>query len=447
MYLRTAFSALISIWQPFSRDLSPLHPPVSGESAHELDVVGEGKALCPLIPWQLDFDLPTWQHPASSSAQSNCSWTDNHEQQYCVFADPHFNDGQGITVITTRERARHIFQSITSTSRRPSSPEPLFTTRHSGIKGRGIFATQHIHAGRLITQESPIIFVDRNLLAAVSSEEDRTPLEAFAIKKLPRIARQIFHELYPGLHGDSLEQRMWTNGYGVSGGPGPEWPGLESESDLGMVAVHANISVSVRRYMDDHIIASCLTSQQKINHSCRANAAAQWDWGSLAHKLWAARDIAAGEEITITYLDPIQNRRERQEFANNTLAFECACSHCNAPRELAELSDDRISEILLLEQSLENRQIAPAEPVAMAELLVSLYKEEDLYTNICKAYAIAALESNGAGHEYQARSWAYQSVKAGMIAGSGAGMEEYVEDMEALLNGARKHWSWKYRVH
>ncbi|TKW51458.1 hypothetical protein CTA1_13083 [Colletotrichum tanaceti] len=81
----------------------------------------------------------------------------------------------------------------------------------------------------------------------------------------------------------------------------------------------------------------------------------------------------------------------------------------------------------------------------MAELLVSLYKAEGLDTHICKAYALAAREWNGAGYEYQARLWAYQSVKAGLIAGSG--MDEYVKDMQALLDGARKHWSWRYRAH
>lgn len=190
-----------------------------------------------------------------------------------------------------------------------------------------------------------------------------------------------------------------------------------------------------------------LTASQKINHSCRSNAASQWDWTLLAHKLWAVRDIAAGEEITISYFDPIQTLRERQRYAKEALGFECACSHCQAAPNFANLSDDRINEIHLLQSYLEAREIAPAEPTAMAELLVNLYKQERLDSYLCKAYAIAAREWNGAGYEYQARAWAYKSVQAGLVAGTGTGMEEYVRDMEALLDGARRHWSWRYRLH
>lgn len=100
----------------------------------------------------------------------------------------------------------------------------------------------------------------------------------------------------------------------------------------------------------------------------------------------------------------------------------------------------------MLEGYLENRQIAPADPTAMAELLVSLYEQEGLYTYMAKAYALAAIEWNGVGQEYKARAWAYKSVQAGLGVGESSGVETYAEDMEDLLDGARAHWSWKHRV-
>ncbi|TEA14882.1 putative protein lysine methyltransferase SET5 [Colletotrichum sidae] len=75
-----------------------------------------------------------------------------------------------------------------------------------------------------------------------------------------------------------------------------------------MLAVHANIS--------------------KINHGCRSNAAAQWDRDRLAYKLFATRDIAAGEEITISYFGTILTFRERQTYTKQNLGLDCACSHC-----------------------------------------------------------------------------------------------------------------------
>ncbi|WQF90293.1 Putative SET domain superfamily protein [Colletotrichum destructivum] len=370
MHLSRVFGVVIYFGEAFSRYPSTLH--VTREIAGKLAVIRDDNALCPLSHRQPNFNFPTSQHNTSSDQQSTtCIWTDNNEKQYCVFADSHFNHGKGIAVITTPDRARHIFNSITSLSGHPSIPlEPLFTTRASGSKGRGIFAIKHIPAGSLITQESPIVFLDRNWMEDISSEEARTALQALAVEKLPSTTRQTVHELYAGPYAyeQSLKQRLWTNGYGVSSGPTLSWPGLESESDLGMIAIHANIS----------------------------------DWNLLAHRLYAVRDITTDKEITISYINPVQTFQEQQKYARDVLGFKCAYSQCKAPRKFADLSDDRINEILLLESYLESR-VAPAEPTAMAELLVSLYKQEGLDSYICKAYAIEAREWNSAGYKYQAR--------------------------------------------
>ncbi|KAF3807903.1 Histone-lysine N-methyltransferase SMYD3 [Colletotrichum gloeosporioides] len=429
MHLTKALSAFIYTRLAFCFDMSTLYTPISGHSSHTLALYVNDTLLCPVTRGQPEIYLSTPQNTTLSNQQSTCIWSDSHSKQYCIFSNPHFDHGKGITVITTPERILHIAKSIASAPDHHLSltRKASFRTSPSGSKGRGIFATRHIPAGSLITEEPPIILLDRNWVEDISSEEARASLQALAIAELPRPTRQTVDELFIGTSTKGLKQKIWTNGYGVSGGPAEDWPGLDDEADLGMIAVHANIS--------------------KINHSCRSNAASQWDWDLLAHRLWAVRDIAAGEEITISYFDPIQTPRERQHYSTDALGFKCACSHCQAPSKFAELSDDRVNEIHLLQGYLETREIAPAEPTAMAELLVNLYKQEGLDSYLCKAYAIAAREWNGAGYEYQARSWAYQSVEAGLVAGSGTGMEEYVRDMESLLDGARKHWSWRYRLH
>ncbi|TEA18705.1 hypothetical protein C8034_v011914 [Colletotrichum sidae] len=309
------------------------------------------------------------QHNTSSEGQSSCIWSDDQERQYCVFVDSRFDRGKGIAVITTPSRAQHLFNSNGSMlDRFGPSHEPLFTTRVTGIKGRGIFAIRHIAAGDLIAQEPPIFFLDNNLVEDISSREARDGLQALAISKLPRTTRETVRDLYGDGPTGNRTLQLLINSYGVSGGPAKSWPGVDDESDSGMYAVHANIS--------------------KINHACRSNAAPQWDWNLLAHRLYALRDIAVDEEITISYFDTIHPHQKRQE----------------------------IREILLLESYLESREIAPAEPTAMAELLVSLYRQEGLNNYMSKAYALAAREWNGLGHEFQARSWAYESVKAGLTA-------------------------------
>lgn len=161
--------------------------------------------------------------------------------------------------------------------------------------------------------------------------------------------------------------------------------------------------------------------------------------------MYALRDILPDEELTMAYFDARQTLQDRQEYFTETLNFQCGCSHCKAEKKTKELSEDRVNEILLLESHLEGN-VAPADPTAMAELLVSLYEQESLHLHISKAYALAALEYNGIGDEYKARSWAYKSVEASLIVGETADIDKYVEDMEDLLDGARIHWSWRYRV-
>lgn len=231
--------------QVFCSDPSILHMPNGGQDAQRLVVGKDGTGLC-YPPGQPGFDLHSLQqHNMSADQQSTCVWSDSHEQQYCVFADPQFDHGKGITMITTVKRAQHIFKSCASAANRTSSTrELLFRTNTSGRKGRGIYANSHIPAGNLITQETPIIFIDANWIDDISSEQDRNALQASAIEKLPRITRQIVYELYGGPDADSLKDKIWTNGYAVSGGPTKNWLALNPEMDSSMIAVHANISVS-----------------------------------------------------------------------------------------------------------------------------------------------------------------------------------------------------------
>ena len=64
------------------------------------------------------------------------------------------------------------------------------------------------------------------------------------------------------------------------------------------------------------------------NHECDPNCDAVWRHGDATLALTARREIAAGEEVLITYIDssvPVTQRREELRFA---YGFECACAAC-----------------------------------------------------------------------------------------------------------------------
>jgi hypothetical protein len=59
----------------------------------------------------------------------------------------------------------------------------------------------------------------------------------------------------------------------------------------------------------------------------------------------ALRDINKGEEIMITYLAPLKNRKTRQKTLQEKFNFTCLCYLCSLPLEQSQESDRRLEEI------------------------------------------------------------------------------------------------------
>lgn len=86
----------------------------------------------------------------------------------------------------------------------------------------------------------------------------------------------------------------------------------------------------------------------RANHSCRPNARYIWRHDLQRELLLAVRDIAPGEEVTVTYGPGLEGRAERQETLRRGFRFECKCEVCaiHAPnqdralRKIKKLNDD-----------------------------------------------------------------------------------------------------------
>jgi len=72
-----------------------------------------------------------------------------------------------------------------------------------------------------------------------------------------------------------------------------------------------------------------------LNHSCDPNIDAVWRDGDATLTLAARRDIAAGEELNITYIDAGLPATERRQLLLNGYGFVCMCPAC-----VDELGDD-----------------------------------------------------------------------------------------------------------
>ena len=75
------------------------------------------------------------------------------------------------------------------------------------------------------------------------------------------------------------------------------------------------------------MLGSCLVpGAALINHSCFPNTHHLSDGPELVVR--SCRKIAKNEEITISYIDPTNSFRERQEALFTAYAFTCQCRRC-----------------------------------------------------------------------------------------------------------------------
>ncbi|KAJ4479127.1 hypothetical protein J3R30DRAFT_3289650 [Lentinula aciculospora] len=104
------------------------------------------------------------------------------------------------------------------------------------------------------------------------------------------------------------------------------------------------------------------TVSSYLAHSCEPNARPSFDAGTSELHLIATRDLKAGEEITVAYVDVTQHedesvvdcrRRRRMELARGW-KFACPCERCEKEvTELGVASEEKIGDESKIETSME----------------------------------------------------------------------------------------------
>lgn len=95
-----------------------------------------------------------------------------------------------------------------------------------------------------------------------------------------------------------------------------------------------------------------------MNHSCTPKAC------YYVHRdhepfqgisVYAATDIAAGEEVTISYLDPLLPSTQRQALLKAAYNFDCVCPTCSLSESL-KASDERRAKVIEYKEHLRDWQ-------------------------------------------------------------------------------------------
>lgn len=87
--------------------------------------------------------------------------------------------------------------------------------------------------------------------------------------------------------------------------------------------------------------------ESKANHSCVPNAQASFPYSNHVVKLVAVRDIPAGEEICISYLEDCflaRSRHTRQKELRENYLFICSCAKCIAQKDDPDVSSEEEEE-------------------------------------------------------------------------------------------------------
>ncbi|KAL2070227.1 hypothetical protein VTL71DRAFT_13253 [Oculimacula yallundae] len=235
-------------------------------------------------------------------------------------------------------------------------------------KGQGLIATKQISKGTRILSEKPMIVLPENKL---NMRELQTSISQ-QVATLDRDQKRAFlsmHNLYP--YSNSAEQYIGI--YHTNS--------LPADDGFGGIFMYA-----------------C-----RINHACNNNAQKSWNGKIKRHTVHALREIASGEEITITYVSPLKSLKVRQEILQERFQFTCMCHLCSLPLKECQASDRRLGEIQRLDNVINDLgpEVLSESPIKVLRYFdqqVRFYLEqerEDIALAQAFVYAAKLAISNG----------------------------------------------------
>lgn len=279
-------------------------------------------------------------------------------------------------------------------------------------KGKGLVATRDISPGTLILSDPPLITTD-----VITSVETTEKDLAQSLKALPKDSQRAYlslHNNYPGKN--PLSNIVRSNGYPL--GPG---------SNVG--GVFANVS--------------------RINHSCRPNAKHTWNASLKQQTVYAIRPIAAGHELTLSYLQG-GTYDQRQQELQSFFGFTCTCDLCSKPLTERAASDSRIQHAQNLNDAIGDYDACRSSPMrvlADARKLLELYREEDIIDDrvpnvYYDLFQVCAMHSDAARASVFAEEYcALKRASEGPMSTAASEVGLYVERPERFASwGKTREW-------
>ncbi|KAL5888553.1 SET domain-containing protein 5 [Pyricularia oryzae] len=361
---------------------------------------------------------------------SNCARNGTGPTEFCVFYAGGFANNRGVSIITSPARAKSIaklpaFTNPELTAHTNKDLDPNYTPVYKSVmvpgKGVGLVAARTLYRGDRIMSSTPAIVIDYGFFETMPKKIVRE-IQTAAVDILPENHRQLLLNLssHDGLYENyqqKVDKILSTNAFDIDADP-------EGDNDDQFYVVFPEIS--------------------RCNHDCRPNADYYYDPETLTQHVHAVRQINIGEEISLSYLDPLQSQAARLARLSRTWGFPCGCSMCTQRDLIAEESDSRLEQIAELRKEFHDYTPSSRATPQMAELMVSLYQQERLDLMLYEAFTYAAIEYNGVGEPWLATKYARLAVEYGLA--SVGPKDNDVIEMDNLVLDPFKHWSWMLRT-
>ncbi|KAJ7169132.1 hypothetical protein C8R43DRAFT_982422 [Mycena crocata] len=321
----------------------------------------------------------------------------------------------------------------------PGFPQPMVHPKTSAFRvaatknmGMGLFSTRALKMGDLILTERPLLVCARGVGVAVPPSFTSAQYFQHSLNELERS----YEVSLSRMSAKKQKAFMALANCHTEDGSGPI-VGIVRTNAVGIEGLSPDIEGELGDYSSvcEHI--------SRLNHSCSPNTQPHFDKASFSHRLYAVRDIAAGEELTFQYTDVSCAAAERNT-ALKPYAFTCTCASCMdasasdarraaingfIPTIFAWVMDRSLSETWLIDKCLE--QLALIEREGLEHVLAYF----DATKAIMDAYICL-------GDIEKASEWAAKGVKFTW--------EKEAESMKEFLGPAsaayQLHSLWQTRL-
>ncbi|KAI1359056.1 hypothetical protein F5Y08DRAFT_320535 [Xylaria arbuscula] len=188
----------------------------------------------------------------------------------------------------------------------------LISVGNAGAKGRGTFAKSLIRSGTLLTDEPPLLKIPYEHPNSI--RYNLRVLESFSQltdnDKATFLALSMNSGEFTKIRGFFLVNHINM-----------------TERDVAICAIFNTNAVRMGHDSNANIGSGVFLKHCRMNHSCAPNASYAVHGASGHMRVRAHRDIAAAEEVLVSYTgDLIQSKQERRKDFN----FDCKCHICTA---------------------------------------------------------------------------------------------------------------------